>query len=98
MSATISNMFGICVQYFKTAPDLRSRDIILKEYSLRSVFAQAFIKILVPENQMPTRAIQFNQLMMDAMADEFEVHIVKSTFRQVFGANSHPDVGDYLYI
>ena len=34
LSAITSNMFGFCVDYFKTKADQRSRDVILKEYSL----------------------------------------------------------------
>ena len=37
MSTLISNMFGICVLYFKTEPNSRSRDVVLKEYSIEKV-------------------------------------------------------------
>lgn len=92
----VSNMFGFCVQYFKTSADQRSKDVILHEYSLENVIAQGNIKIVVPDNQLPTREINFNPLMMD-YPTIFEVHIVKSGFREAFGPNSRPEVHDYLY-
>lgn len=96
ISQVVSNMFGFCVQYFKTSADQRSRDIILHEYSLLNVIQDGNIKIVIPDNQLPTREINFNPLMMD-YPTVFEVHIVKAPFRQVFGQDAKPEVGDYLY-
>lgn len=97
LSGVVNDMFGICVKYFKTEADQRSRDVILKEYSLLNVIQTDEIKILFPDNELPTRDIQYNPLMMD-YAVEFEVHITKSEFRKTFGNNSRPEVGDYLYL
>lgn len=96
LSTLVSNMFGICVQYFKTAANSRSRDVVLKEYSLENVIDNQNIKILVPDNALPSRELQFNQMMID-YANQFEIQIVKSEFQKVFGVNSHPDPHDYLY-
>ena len=96
LSSLVSNMFGICVQYFKTEPNSRSRDVVLKEYSIEHVIDKQNVKILVPDNQLPTRELQFNTMMIDYPV-QFEVHIVKSEFQSVFGANSHPDPHDYMY-
>ncbi len=96
MSTLISNMFGICVLYFKTEPNSRSRDVVLKEYSIEKVIDKQNVKILIPDNQLPTRELNFNQLMIDYNI-QFEIHIVKSEFWKVFGEGSHPDPHDYLY-
>ena len=96
MSTLISNMFGFCVTYFKTEPNSRSRDVVLKEYSIEHVIDKHDVKILVPDNALPTRELQFNTMMIDYPV-QFEVHIVKSEFQKVFGAGSHPDPHDYLY-
>lgn len=96
LSQVVSNMFGFCVQYFKTSADQRSKDVVLHEYSLLNVIAEGNVKILVPDNQLPSREINFNPLMMD-YPTIFEVHIVKNGFRQVFGQDAKPEVGDYLY-
>jgi hypothetical protein len=97
LSQVVSNIFGFCVQYYKTEADQRSRDVILKEYSLFNVMEEAEVKILVPDNALPTREIAFNPLMMDYAMDTFEIHIVKTEFEKIFGRGSRPSQGDYLY-
>jgi len=97
LSSLVSNMFGFCVDYFKTEASKRSKDFILHEYSLENVVARDNVKILIPDNQLPTREIQFNPLMLDYPVN-FEVHIVKAEFQNVFGADAHPEVHDYLYM
>ena len=96
MSTLISNMFGICVLYFKTEPNAKSRDVVLKEYSIEKVIDKQNVKILVPDNNLPTRELQFNSMMIDYPVS-WECHIVKSEFWKVFGEGSHPDPHDYLY-
>ena len=90
-------MFGFCVLYFKTEANARSRDVVLKEYSIEKVIAKDNVKILIPDNQLPTRELQFNSMMLD-MPVQFEVHVVKSEFQKSFGKDSHPDPHDYLYL
>lgn len=96
MSTLVSNMFGLCVLYFKTEPNARTRDVVLKEYSIEHVIDKQNVKILVPDNQLPTRELQFNSMMIDYPV-QFEVHIVKSEFQNMFGPDAHPDPHDYLY-
>lgn len=96
LSAITSDMFGFCVDYFKTKADQRSRDVILKEYSLFDVIKEGEVKILIPDNELPTREIQFNPMMMDFPV-QFEIHIVKSAFEAIFGLGSKPEMRDYLY-
>jgi hypothetical protein len=96
LSAMASNLFGFCVTYYKTKADQRSQDVILKEYSLFDVIKEGEIKIMIPDNELPTRDIAFNPLMMDFPV-QFEVHIVKSAFEAVFGIGSKPQMRDYLH-
>ena len=96
MSTLVSNMFGFCVTYFKTEPNSRTRDVVLKEYSIEKVISKHDVKILVPDNALPTRELQFNTMMIDYPVN-FEIHIVKSEFQKVFVAGSHSDPHDYLY-
>jgi hypothetical protein len=96
LSALFANMFGFCVLYFKTEANSRTRDVVLKEYSIEKVVAKDNVKILMPDNQFPTKELQFNSMMLD-MPVQFEVHVVKSEFQKVFGKDSHPDPHDYLY-
>jgi hypothetical protein len=97
LSALVSSMFGFCVLYFKTEANSRTRDVVLKEYSIEKVVAKDNVKILIPDNQLPTRELQFNSMMLD-MPVQFEVHVVKSDFQKVFGKDAHPDPHDYLYL
>lgn len=92
----VSEMFGFCVGYYRVDPDQKSRDVILKEYSLYNVAQYDTVKILIPDNQLPSRDIQYNFLQLDFPA-QFEVHIVRSSFEQVFGAGARPQQHDYLY-
>lgn len=96
LSSLVSSMFGFCVLYFKTEANARTRDVVLKEYSIEKVISKDNVKILIPDNQLPTRELQFNSMMLD-MPVQFEVHVVKSEFQKVFGKDSHPDPHDYLY-
>jgi hypothetical protein len=96
LSVLFSNMFGFCVLYFKTEANSRTRDVVLKEYSIEKVIAKDNVKILIPDNQFPTKELQFNSMMLD-MPVQFEVHVVKSEFQKAFGKDSHPDPHDYLY-
>jgi len=97
LSQVVSNIFGFCVQYYKTEADQRSRDVILKEYSLFNVMEEGDVKILVPDNALPTREISFNPLGMDYALDTFEIHVVKTEFEKIFGRGTRPSQGDYLY-
>lgn len=96
LSQMTSDIFGFCVKYFKTAADQRSRDVILKEYTLFDVIKSDEVKILLPDNELPTREMQFNPLMIDFPV-QFEIHIVKSSFEKVFGVGAKPEMRDYLY-
>ena len=96
LSAMASNLFGFCVKYYKTKADQRSQDVILKEYSLFDVIKSGEVKIMIPDNELPTRDIQFNPLMMDFPV-QFEIHIVKSAFEAIFGIGAKPQMRDYLY-
>ena len=82
--------------YFKTEPNAKSRDVVLKEYSIEKVIDKQNVKILVPDNNLPTRELQFNSMMIDYPVS-WECHIVKSEFWKVFGEGTHPDPHDYLY-
>jgi hypothetical protein len=97
LSQVVSNLFGFCVSYYKTAADQRSKDVILREYSLFNVIDSSNdLKILIPDNALPTKDIQFGPLGLDIPV-LFEVHIVKTEFERVFGKGTHPAMRDYLY-
>jgi len=96
MCCAVSDMFGHCVRYFKTSPNIDSADSILKEYSLFNVSDVKDIKILIPDNELPDNSIKYVPYDMD-FGDSFEIHIVKSQFQTAFGQNSLPEEKDFLY-
>lgn len=95
LSALTNQMWGHDVKYFRVEPDQRSRDVILKEYSLYNVVAEGTIKVMVPDNSFPTREFNFDIFGMDF--EEFEVHITGDEFTNKFGLNKEPRSRDYLY-
>ena len=90
-----TNMWGHEVKYFSVEPDKRSRDVVLMEYSLYNVQAQGQVKIMVPDNEMPTQDFQFDIFGMGW--EDFEVHITKGQMEAAFGAGKPPRARDYLY-
>lgn len=92
----ISNqMWGHPVKYFRVEPDNRSRDVVLKEYSLYNVKEEAELKVMVPDNEFPTRDFTYDIFGMGF--DEFEIHVTKSAFESAFGIGPSPQNRDYLY-
>ena len=96
LSRLVSDMFGFDVNYYRTDPILNSKDVILKEYSLFNVDCVVGIKVLVPDNQFPSKDYQYNALGID-LPDMFEIHIEKTTFQQAFGEKAIPRQRDYLW-
>lgn len=90
-----TEMWGHPVKYFRVEPDDRSRDVILREYSLYNVKEEAEFKVMVPGNEFPTR--QFNYDIFGMGFDEFEIHVTKTQFESAFGIGPSPRSRDYLY-
>lgn len=90
-----TEMWGHPVKYFRVEPDNRSRDVILREYSLYNVKEDAEFKVMVPGNEFPTR--QFNYDIFGMGFDEFEIHVTKTQFESAFGIGPSPRSRDYLY-
>ncbi len=90
-----ANMWGHEVKYFRVEPDKRSRDVVLMEYSLYNVKEQGQVKIMVPDNEMPTQDFQYDIFGMGW--EDFEVHITKGQMEGAFGEGKPPRARDYLY-
>ena len=96
LALTVSEMFGWNVCYFKVAADGRTKDVILKEYSLYNVSDIKNIRVVVPDNQFPDNKIMFTPFDMN-FEEGFEVHIVKEDFERAFGYCVRPEERDYLF-
>jgi hypothetical protein len=55
------------------------------------------VNIIVPNNQFPIENVNFSGLDMD-LIQSFEVHILKETFKNIFGVEFRPSKYDVLYI
>ena len=96
ISELSANMWGHPVQYFRVEPDKRSKDVVLMEYSLYNVKEQGNLKIMVPDNEMPTREFTYDIFGMGF--EDFEIHVTKGQMEAAFGEGIHPRPRDYMYI
>tara|TARA_B110000879_G_scaffold170765_1_gene221383 strand:+ start:1807 stop:3771 length:1965 start_codon:yes stop_codon:yes gene_type:complete len=95
ISELSSEMWGHSVKYFRVEPDKRSSDVILMEYSLYNVMESADLKIMVPDNEMPSQEFQYDIFGMGF--EDFEIHLTQGQFKTAFGLGSSPRSRDYLY-
>lgn len=93
----VKNIFGHQVTYFRTEPDMRTKDVILMEYSLHNVVEQEVLKILVPDNEFPQESTT-NFDMFGMEFEDFEIHITQQEFQSVFGNGTRPREHDYMFI
>lgn len=83
--------------YYYTDPDKKGIDTILNENQLQNVIMKRKTKVIVPDNQFPADTITFSGFGMDLIVS-FEVHIMRSTFKNIFGVEAKPRKGDYMYL
>ena len=95
LSNLANSVYGHNVTYYRVEPNVRSKDVILKEYSLYDVIEKESIKVMVPNNEFPTEQANFDIFGMGF--EDFEIHIVGEEFRKHFGENKGPRSRDYLY-
>tara|TARA_B100001287_G_C22673660_1_gene526543 strand:- start:403 stop:2364 length:1962 start_codon:yes stop_codon:yes gene_type:complete len=96
LSNLANSVWGHPVTYYRVEPNVRSSDVILKEYSLYDVIDKATLKIMVPDNEFPTETPNFDIFGMGF--EGFEIHLLGSEFRKYFGENKSPRARDYLFI
>ncbi|MCH5167464.1 MAG: hypothetical protein J1F35_06165 [Erysipelotrichales bacterium] len=97
MNEVVSQMLGIQAYYFKLAPNVGSKDITFKEYTLMDVESVKLINIIVKDSQLPSSKPDFTDFGLDFMTD-WEVEITKGTFATAFGPTAQPMEGDLVYI
>lgn len=90
-----TSIWGHEVRYFRVEPDQRSKDVILMEYSLYNVVEEGTVKIMVPDNEFPTEEFSYDIFGMGF--ENFEIHITKTEFNNVFGIGPSPRSRDYLF-
>ena len=95
LSVLANDVWGHTVQYYRVEPNVRSEDVILREYSLYDVMEKADLKLMVPDNEFPTEQANFDIWGMGY--EDFEVHLLGPEFRAHFGEGVEPRAKDYLY-
>ena len=93
----VNQLFGWPTVYYKTDPDNQGRDVILHEYSLQHVIAEADIKIMVDKNQFPDNKVTFTPFDLE-MFETFVVHITREEFKKAFGVEERPRKWDMLFL
>lgn len=95
LSSIVSDTFGFTTRYFRTSPVRNSADYIFHEYSLKNVSASNNVKVLVEDNNLPSRSFAINNPLLDYQ-ETLTVHIVKDEFHSKFGSKAYPREHDYL--
>jgi hypothetical protein len=91
----INKTSPIEVLYFRHEPDLDTQDVFLNEYSIHNEVDRKCLKVIIDENSLPDRNIQFNEWGIDF--DKFVVYIDKTYFEEIFGKNTKPRNNDYAF-
>jgi hypothetical protein len=87
---------GHDVLYIITDPDKNGIDYTLHEYQLHNYVCDASLKVSVDQNQFPNNEITLNEFDL-SMFEAFEVHVTKDIFKNAFGLEKRPSVGDGLW-
>jgi hypothetical protein len=96
LSLSVNKIFGWEVNYYSVQPQSRSKDVVLKEYTLYNVVDEKCIKVMVPQNQFPDNKINYDPFGLQ-FEDTFEIHIDKAYFESFFGRGSQPRKRDIIY-
>lgn len=99
ISFMTNEIYGHEVDYVKvTSNSDKGTDFILREYNLFNVKSADVkcIKVLVPNNEFPDSKFDFNMFEV-GYPDVFEIHVVDSYFKKIFGAGYFPQQHDFLY-
>lgn len=97
LNDNVATITGIPIYYFRLAPDMGSKDITFKEYTLMNVESVKQIKLIVADGQMPSSRPEFSDWGLDFQTD-WECEISKSMFATAFGNTVQPMSGDLIYI
>lgn len=96
LSLSVNRLFGWEVNYYSVQPQSRSKDVVLREYTLYDVVDEKCIKVMVPQNQFPDNRINFDPFGLQ-FEEPFEIHIDKIYFESFFGRGSQPRKRDIIY-
>ena len=96
LSLIVNKVFGFEVNYYSVQPQSRSKDVILKEWTLFDVVDEKCVKVMVPSNQFPDNKVNYDPFGIN-FEEPFEIHIDKAYFESFFGRGSQPRKRDIIY-
>jgi len=96
LSLAVNKLFGWEVNYYSVQPQSRSKDVVLREYTLYDVVDEKCIKVMVPQNQFPDNKINYDPFGLQ-FEEPFEIHVDKFYFESFFGRGSQPRKRDIIY-
>lgn len=97
LSDAVICMIGIPIYYFKVKPDIETKDYTFKEYSLYGVHDVKQIKLIIPDNTMPSSNPKLTEFDFEWETD-WETEISKTQFARAFGDDVIPTHRDFVYI
>ena len=96
LSLIVNKMFGFETNYYSVQPQSRSKDVVLKEWTLFDVVEEQCVKVMVPQNQFPDNKVNYDPSGI-SFEEPFEIHIDKVYFESIFGKGSQPRKRDIIY-
>ena len=97
LSDNVVEIVGIPIYYFKLSPNIGSKDITFKEYTLMDVESVKQLKLVIQDGVMPSSKPEFAEWGLDFQTD-WEPEISKTAFATAFGNTAQPMEGDLVYI
>lgn len=97
MADKIACLFGIPIYYFRVLPDIETKDLTFKEYTIHGVEDIKMLRLILPDGQMPSSRPNFTDFDFDWEVD-WEVELSKTHFARAFGNTAFPKQRDFIYI
>jgi hypothetical protein len=93
LNKSINKSRGILVNYYRTLPDLDSKDVILNEYSIKGVVECKKINVVV--EVFPDQIPNYDEYGINV--EKFEAFIDYHYFKDIFGDDAKPRIEDRIY-
>lgn len=93
-----NKMFGIDVKWFRAIPQIRSIDVIFKEYTLSCVEDTPIcVKVVLPNGNVPDSKYQYDLMGLEYEIP-LEIQIDKKYWEETSGFGTAPQKKDIVYI
>jgi hypothetical protein len=96
LSTSTVQIFGHDVIYFVTDPDKNAIDTNFREFQLFGIVKYDTIKASLDDNKFPSNEIKFSEWDL-SIFENFEIQILKSDFKRIFGIEYRPSNNDFLF-